>query len=147
MKEKRFDPNKRLFVNQTTVIAAASTTTAAPAISFDSSGDFVLVYMNFWNGGAAAGDLSVKMEDSGVNKGFFKAAIKTDLIFGDGKQPFEMPADTIIKAGSSMAVEIANSTGTPRTVQLALIGYLVPKGYMERQATATNAAGQKVVRR
>jgi len=145
LEEAAFDSNLRFYAYPVDIAAAATATTPG-TISIDADSDFIIIDMNFYNGGAAAGDLSIKIEDSGQSKGILKGFVKTDLISGDGKQPYHLPTPTRIAGQSSLSVEIKNSSGTLRNVQLVLLGYKAPVGYLTGQKTAAKP-GPRIVQR
>lgn len=124
-----FDPNMKPFFYKVDVTIPA-TSTQDGSIQLEGGRDFWAVDMMFYNGGAAAGDLEIQVRDEGNAFEFMNNFVKTDLIFGDGKDPYTLDAAARISAGSTVAVRIKNVSATQRTVQLVLAGYKVPKGYV-----------------
>jgi len=142
LEDAGFDANLRFYAYPCDIAAAATATTPG-TISIDADADFVIVDMNFYNGGAAAGDLAVKIEDSGMSKGILKGFVKTDLIFGDGKQPYHLPTPTRIAPNSSLSIEIKNTSATLRNVQLVLLGYKASPGYLTGQKVSSRTVRLK----
>ena len=107
--------------------------------------DFWITRMNFYAGGAAAGDLSIKFNVAGRDNSFVNGSTKTDLLFGDGKQSFDLPVATRVPGGATISGNIANLGGTLRNVQICFIGYRCAPGYVPQQFVASVNA--QVVRR
>jgi len=136
-----FDPNAKPFYYKADVTIAA-TSTQDGTINIASDRDFWAVDMMFFAGGAAAGDLEIQIRDEGNAFEFMNNFVKTDLIFGDGKDPYTLSAAARIGAGSIVGLRVKNTSGTARTVQLVLSGYKVPKGYIPSSGQSSGPASQ-----
>jgi hypothetical protein len=124
-----YDANAKPFYYKADVTIAATSTNDG-TINIAGDRDFWAVDMMFYAGGAAVGDLEIQIRDEGNAFEFMNNFVKTDLIFGDGKDPYTLSAAAHIRAGSTIGLRIKNTSATPRTVQLVLSGYKVPKGYV-----------------
>lgn len=126
------DENAKTYFNQVKKTVAGNATVDG-SISITADFDFWIFDMNFYNGGATDGDLEIQMRDEGGGFELMNNFVKTNLIFGDGKDPYTLPAATRIPAGSILSIKIKNTTATSRDVQLVLTGVKTPPEYVPEE--------------
>jgi len=113
-------------------ITVGATAEQPESLRIEGGHDFWVMDMMFYNGGAAAGDLQIKLIDEGNVFAFMGAFVNTSLIFGDGQNPYTLGSAKRLSAGTTVSVKLKNTSATPRTCQLVLAGFKTPRDYVPK---------------
>jgi len=124
-------PVNDFFVYQVNFLLVAAGAVVQQTINFDAGSDFTWYYGNYAADMAAAAQTNatrtypladIMITPSDTSSQFMQAAVPVTSLFGNGENPFVLPAPRVIPARSSIIFQLTSRDAINMNVRLSLIG-------------------------